>query len=273
VERQAERDAARSDAPNADIGNIRETMREVTNASFTKGGFDDIVERFAQADRERFNKDKFTEEKHEVLDGRIAQLQKDWKAKYNTDFDLKTAGLVFGPEFAMISSPPAAVTAGQRQGPADEAQRADDARRNDDAAARDRRPDTGDSVKTSDATVVIKESHNMPEATLNMRKEAMGRWKIDVADTYTAKQFHDNLLKHLTMFNEQKDSWPASETEAYKMASHHVLLAVSNIDGKSMNMRQPEMQPGENRPGETPARDRQDTAPFPRPSETPAPRP
>jgi hypothetical protein len=244
-----------------DAAAIKQILREVTNASFTKGGFDDIVERFTEADRTRLNRDAFTEQEHETLDGRLAQIQKDWQAKYNQDFNLTNAAQVFGMSFVAITQQPAAVTAGERR-PATPAD--DPARRTGNAPAPERRPDTGDAAQFGDdAAVRIAASHNLPEVTFNMRREAMGRWKIDVPDTYTSRQLHDNLLKQLTTFNEQKASWPENQDEAYRMASHRVLLAVTGTGDK----------PGEMKPADIPARLPQDRAPLPRPSDTPAPRP
>jgi len=258
------RDMPKADSQAADALAVRQTLREVTNAAFTKGGFDDIVERFSDADRARFNKDNFTEEKHETLDGRIAQIQKDWQAKYKQEFNLTSAGTVFGPSFAAIGFQPTAVTASERRAPTEDANR-----RADNAPGNDRRFDRGDSATYPDGTVTIAESHGIPEVKLNMSKEAMGRWKVDVADTQTARQFHDNLLKQLTIFDEQKSNWPDSPDEGYRMAAHRVFLAVSNMEDKTTDDK-----PGDNTARPSPIRDKDDTAPFPpKPSETPAPRP
>ena len=55
-------------------------------------------------------------------------------------------------------------------------------------------------------------------------------WKIDVPGrASTAQSSYDNLLKHLTMANEQKDKWPADENDAYRAVSHHVLMAVLDV--------------------------------------------
>jgi hypothetical protein len=258
------RDMPKADAQAGDALAVKQTLREVTNAAFTKGGFDDVVERFADADRARFNKDNFTEEKHETLDGRIAQIQKDWQAKYKQEFNLTSTGTVFGPSFAAIGFQPAAVTASERRAPTEDANR-----RADNAPGNDRRIDRGDTASYPDGTVTIAEGQGMPEVKLNMSKEAMGRWKIDVADTQTARQFHDSLLKQLTIFGENKSTWPDSPDEAYRMAAHRVFLAVSNMEDKTTGDK-----PVDDTARPSPIRDKDDTAPFPpKPSETPAPQP
>jgi hypothetical protein len=243
-------------------------LREVTNAAFTKGGFDDIVERFSDRDRARFDKDGFTEQKHETLDGRIAQLQKDWKEKYGNDFNLTSAGTVFGPSFAAIATPPTAVAAGERTGPTNDQNREETNRKSDNNPKPERNVDRGDSISYPDATVVLAEGQQMPEVRIDMRREAMGRFKIDVPDTFTARQLYDNLLKELTIFDEGKSSWPDNPDEGYRMASHRVFMAVSSTQDMSS-----ENKPAEGMPARPPIRDSKDTAPFPPPEQSPLNKP
>ena len=55
-------------------------------------------------------------------------------------------------------------------------------------------------------------------------------WKIDVPDSVDGAKLYDNLLKHLTMANEQKDQWPSDVIDAYRAVAHHVLMAVLDVD-------------------------------------------
>src|SRR5207253_34142 len=84
---------------NWENGRIYTLLGQVTNRALTKGGFNDVAERFNDADRKRIDawiKDKNNKEKLDVLDGRIAQFQKDWKAKYNENFKIYKDDVVFG---------------------------------------------------------------------------------------------------------------------------------------------------------------------------------
>src|SRR3954467_9881132 len=77
------KDTAHNVKTNWENGRVYTMLGQVTNAALTKGGFNDVVERFNDADRNRigsWGKDKNNKEKLDVLDGRIAQFQKDWKA-------------------------------------------------------------------------------------------------------------------------------------------------------------------------------------------------
>jgi hypothetical protein len=268
----AQRDTARTtgDIQATDANAIRQVLREVTNAALTKDGFDDIIERFTEADRNRLGKDEFTDQDHEVLDGRIAQLQKDWQEKYNAEFNLANFNTVYGPTFARISQQPGATLAGERRAPTgeqqapagspNEVQRRTDTPGNPEGTQRrtDGRADTGAGARADtgdaatggdDAYVTFAASHGLPEVRVPMRREAMGRWKIDIPDNYSSRQFHDNLLKHLTFFGQQKSQWPENQDQAYQMASHYVLMAISNTEasgaGGMRDGNQPGMQPGQ----------------------------
>jgi len=234
-----------SNALAPDAEDIREMLREVSQASLTKAGFDDLIERFVDADRDRLRKDGFYKKDHTVLDGRIAQFQKDWQAKYNQEFKMKDKEAVFSTAFATIIQseiPKDARLASERQTgtvnptPApgmqpdvNNAQVQKDANK---IAGGDTNREPGRNI----ATVQVAASHGLPALTVPLIHEFPDRWKIDVPDSYSAEQMHDNLLKHLTMADEQKAQWPSDVNEAYRLVAHHVLMAVLNIPDSDMNM-------------------------------------
>ena len=83
-----------------DSEDIRDMLASTTEASLTIDGFDDVIERFVDADRNRFgdwmknaNKDQFT-----TLNGIVSQIRKDFEAKYGQKFDMNEE-LVFGNAF------------------------------------------------------------------------------------------------------------------------------------------------------------------------------
>jgi hypothetical protein len=84
---------------NDDSEDIREVLGEVAEASLKKDGFDNLVARFVDADRNRigpWGKDK--SRNWTTLNGRVAQFQADWKAKYGQEFDVNHK-LAFGEGF------------------------------------------------------------------------------------------------------------------------------------------------------------------------------
>lgn len=197
-----------SDDPAKNVGGIREVVVEVTEASLTKSGLDDIVERFSSADRDRLNQNKDALTNNSALDGRIEQFQKDWKAKYNQDFKIPDRDAIYTPDFAMITQGAEARTAGA-QFPADAAKPA------------------GDKAKEARnyAAIRIAASHGKPAVTVPIVHEARG-WKIDVPDTVDANKLRDNVQAALTKCDEMKDQWPADVNEAYRGVSHGLLIAI-----------------------------------------------
>ena len=213
---------------------IHTMLGQVTNAALTKGGFDDMIERFNDADRNRLGswaKDKNNKEKLDVLDGRIAQFQGDWKAKYGHDFKIHKDDVVFGNPaiftYAQGEIGKDAQLAGEKLPPAQNVTPDNlgkkDAQGN---TAADRNLEKGRNV----AYVTVAQSHGMPELKVPLIHELPDMWKIDVPDSVTGQMLYDNLLKHLTMANEMKDKWSADENDAYRAVSHHVLMAIMNVD-------------------------------------------
>jgi hypothetical protein len=223
-----------------DFSGIRRTLATATEAAMTKGGFDDLVERFVDADRNRIGQSGITKQDQPTLDGRVAQFQKDWKAKYNQDFNIKDKDTVFNDSFAMIKEgeiPGNARLAGERVGK--------DAAGNKDSD----RPGGGDTNREPGRNVAyatIPASHGLPELQVPLIHE-MGGWKIDVPDNVTGEQLRDNLLKHLTMADDDKANWPSDVNDAYRAVSHHVLAAIFNADAKTGSDMDRTNQPGTGR--------------------------
>jgi len=233
-----------SNALAPDAEDMREMLKEVTQASLTKGGFDDLIERFVDAYRTRLGKDQFTKQDHTTLDGRIAQFQKDWQAKYNQEFKIKDKEAVYSTAFAtFIQSeiPKDARLASERQSgtvnptPAPGMQPDVNAAQAQRDANKVAGGDTNREPGRKIATIEVAASHGLPALTVPLIHEFPDRWKIDVPDSYTSQQLHDNLLKHLTMLDEHKDQWPSDVNEAYRLVSHHVLMAVLNASDNDMN--------------------------------------
>ena len=208
---------------NWENGRAYTLLGQVTNAALTKGGFNDIIERFNDADRNRlgsFAKDKNNKDKLDILDGRIAQFQKDWKAKYNENFKIHKDDVVFGNSMFTVAQGEIgkdAQLAGERVPAPDP---------NKPVTGGDRNLDKGRNI----AYVTVAASHNLPELKVPLIHELPDMWKIDVPDSVTGQKLYDNLLKHLTMADEQKDQWPSDVNDAYRMVSHHVLMAILDVD-------------------------------------------
>jgi len=221
---------------NWENGRAYTMLGQLTNAALTKGGFNDLIERFNDADRNRLGswaKDKNNKEKLDVLDGRIDQFRKDWKAKYGHDFRITKDDVVFGnPMFTVaqgeIGKDPQ--LAGEKLPPSDNVTK-DNLNKPKDATgntAADRNLEHGRNV----AYVTVAQSHGMPELKVPLIHELPDAWRIDVPDRIDGAKLYDGILKHLTMANEMKDTWPADENDAYRAVAHHVLMGVMGVDEK-----------------------------------------
>jgi hypothetical protein len=219
---------------NWENGRAYTLLGQVTNAALTKGGFNDVIERFNDADRNRLGSyahDKNNKDKLDILDGRIAQFQKDWKAKYNENFKIHKDDVVFGNSMFTVAQGEIgkdAQLAGERV-PAPQNVTKDNLNQPKDATgntAADRNLEKGRNI----AYVTVASSHGLPELKVPLIHELPDMWKIDVPDSVTGQKLYDNLLKHLTMADEQKDQWPSDVNDAYRMVSHHVLMAILDVD-------------------------------------------
>ncbi|MEO6436846.1 MAG: hypothetical protein ABIP55_13950 [Tepidisphaeraceae bacterium] len=216
-------DAARTaDTPNKNAEEIHDVLAQVAEAALTKNGLNDIAERFVDADRNRLGQNADALKNTEEVDGRIAQIRTDWKAKYGQDFDIKDEDKVFGG-FAMISEGEigAPRTAGDRVAAPAEGVDAPKANTDGQTAADKNLNDPGRNV----ATVTIPASHKMAELKVPMIHEA-GGWKIDIPDSVDAAKFSAGVKDALTKCGDMKAEWPADETEAYRAVTHSVLSAL-----------------------------------------------
>jgi len=217
---------------------IHDVLAQVAEAAATKGGLDDVVERFVDADRNRLGQNKDALKEDDTFKGRVAQIQKDWKAKFNQEFDIKDEDKVYNLAFAQImegeqgkartasgvdinanvnpDTGKANVDVNNRTG-------VDAPKTNTDGqtAADTNRNDPGRNI----ATVHIVESHGMPALDVPMIHEA-GGWKLDIPDSVDAAKLRSNMLTALTDIGDKQDKWPGEVDDAYRHVTHRILLAI-----------------------------------------------
>ena len=268
-------DAVRNEAAKVGIGSadkasekqtknseeIHDVMAQVAEAALTKDGLKDVVERFVDADRNRIGQAGDSFKNDDTLNGRIAAIQKDWKAKYNSDFDIKDEDKVYSLSFAQVTegeqgartasdkvsgdvntAGPGASAAGNVGGPngvnasgsvnpdtgkanvnVDNKTGVDAPKANTDGqtAADKNLNDPGRNI----ATVHIAESHGLPALDVPFIHEA-GGWKIDVPDSVDGAKLKANVQAALTELGDMKDKWPAADDEAYRHFTHRLLLGI-----------------------------------------------
>jgi len=218
---------------------IHDVVAQVAEAGLTKDGIDDMAERFVDADRNRLGQNKDALKSDDQINGRIAEIRKDWKAKYNQDFDIKDEDKVYNMSFASImegeegnaartaSGVDINANANPNAGTADvnvnnkTGVDKPAANTNGNTPADTNRNDPGRNV----ATLHIVESHGLPALDVPMIHEA-GGWKLDIPDSVDAQKLHDNVKAALTDIGEKKDQWASDVDDAYRFATHRLLLAV-----------------------------------------------
>lgn len=240
-------------APDAD--DIRKTIADVTEEALTKGDFHKLTKNFVDADYDRVKNFK-AGDNFAQLDGRIESFQKDWKSKYNEDFGYsRQRNDVLGDQFARITQGEIgeARTAGGKEMPSAEPQNVKGGSPEDLKKSGVATPDAnsnktfgGDTNKEPGRNVAsfilqgqAKASASIqpgekPAAQMEMNKELAvplihelpDSWKIDLPDNIDGQKLHDNLLKHLTMVDENRANWPADKNEAYREVTRHVLMAI-----------------------------------------------
>jgi hypothetical protein len=257
-----------------DSEDIRDMFEGTTEAAVKVNGFDNLVQRFVDADRNRigtFLKGD-NDQKLAKLNGIVGSLNQMFEQKYGQKFDIKE-DVVFGNTFKdfhivqgevadpkLLSNWPVQQKAksGAIQDPNPAGIKGDT--KNDgkidvpdvkvdvkDDTKNDGKIDVpkvsvGELGKPSDkpadrnldkgrnvAVVSFPESHGMPELYVSLIHEMPDNWKIDVPDNVDGQKLNDNLCNHLTMFAQHKDQWPTDVNEAYRMAAHHVMMAIYDM--------------------------------------------
>ncbi len=207
-----------SDQDVLDAGGIRSTVASATEAALTEDGFDDLVERFVDADRNRIG--EFIRERDNFDDlNQKAQAVRDlFQQKYGAEFAIDDESAVYTDQFATI-----------RQGEIGQARQA--------AASDD--PDANREEGRNVAGVMIAESHGLPQLTVNMIHEFPARWKIDVPDNMSGQHLYNNLSRALDELASNQDQWPEDKADAQRYITHRLMLAIhgenTGMDQGGMN--------------------------------------
>lgn len=190
-------------APDAE--GIRDTVASATEAALSEDGFDDMVERFVDADRNRLGDFIDNRENFDDLNQKAQAVRDLYQQKFDAEFDIEDEASVYSDRFATI-----------RQGEIGQARQA--------AGADD--PDANRDEGRNVAGVMIAESHGLPQLTVNMIHEMPDSWKIDIPDAVTGQQLYTNLSKALDDLANNKDKWPQEQADAQRYITHNLMMAI-----------------------------------------------
>ncbi len=221
-------------AGDEDRTGILKTIDNATQAAFTKDGFNDLVERLVDQDRNRLGKDGYTDKSFDDLNAKAEAFQKAWKAKYGSNFKIKGSdslasvtticGEIEDPAAVASAWPVAAVVEGAGEAVP--------------AAAKDAAAVPGTTEQNIDSNVekgrdvaiaAVPASHGLPAINVSLIQEA-GGYRIDLPNTLTAQQLHDSLLNQITHVTDMQAQWPADQKDAEAAVAHHVLLGIYGVD-------------------------------------------
>ena len=221
-----------------DSEDIRQALENTAEAVMTKS-LHRVRNHLVDADRNRLSTLK---DKDEVFDGRIAQLQKDWKAKYGKEFSIDKK-VAFGSDVKGLS-----IVQGEIANPAllsnwpvensnansGTGESATAAGRRDETNKRGNKPGDRNLEKGRNVAIVTFPAEaGMPEVTASMIHELPDNWRFDIPDNIDSQKFYDNLLAHMTEFGNMKDQWPTDVNEASRLITHHVLEALYDLPAKN----------------------------------------
>ena len=86
--------------------------------------------------------------------------------------------------------------------------------------------ETNKDVGRDIATVLIPANADATELAVPMIHELPDAWRIDLPDNIDGQKLQDNLLKHITMLDEDRANWPSDAFDAYRAVARHVMTAV-----------------------------------------------
>jgi hypothetical protein len=208
------------------VKQIQTALAKIVEAGVSKGEFDTLTSYLTKADRDRIGEARNTTWKD--LDGRIDQFRKDWQAKYGQEFKVTDKpSVVFNDECCKITEAAAATAREETRGAAP-ASTAPSAQAPDYHAARTA-SETIPNARAATVAITNGGAASISPTTLSLVNEGtlVPTWRIKLPGDIDGQKLHDNLLRELTAFDEDKANWPTDVNQAYDLASRHVLAAIS----------------------------------------------
>jgi len=226
---------AKKNDKDANAASLSGPIVGVTEDALNNNNFKSMIKYFVDQDRNRLRKDDKNIDLTQ-LNGRIDDINKKWKDKYGANFDLKARDVFASCEAVrgeiedpatFVQNWPVPAIAGQQA-------RAGDSGANAQAAANKQVDDDtrtqGNIEKGRDVAIVrLPSEGNDPALDISLISEVEG-WRIDLPNTRTSQQLHDDLLKHLTMVGDDPSKWPADQTKAKRFIAYHVMQAVLGVE-------------------------------------------
>jgi len=250
-----------------DDKSIDKLFKAVTEDGLSKNGFDNLVSKLVDQDRDRIKASLPSGRSLSNIDGNnnkgltdlINDFEGSFKTKYNQKFDVDI-GKVYTPGFVHIMTgevvdpallagkwPLAPMGMSIKTDSAGKVTQSDVDQAKNKAFGGDVNLEKGRKV----ALAHIMASHGMKGFTASLIHENLTGWKFDVPNNITAEKLHSNLVNNLTYLRQHKDQWPADVNDAYREFSHAVVASLYDINiGSDVGTAGGNLSPGSPRPAE-----------------------
>ena len=254
----------------ADLDDVRAVIDGITGAAVAENGFDDVVERLVDQDRNRFGEwiDQGENNKFTQLNESSQRFRDAYKAKYNKDFDFEgdalasltaVQGEVEDP--ALVAQKwPVAPTAGMDRTPEDGrvagGEDVTDSQGNIEkgrqvaiamfptpkfgaAAGAGARGEVAGGAGADrpgydqdDRAQVAGKAHAGLNTGLRVSliNEFPGAWKIDVPNQRAPQQVYSDLARRLGQLADANMKWPSDETQLHQLLAYEVLCAIYGVE-------------------------------------------
>jgi hypothetical protein len=219
---------------------IDKAIKNVAEDGLSRDGFDNLVGRLADQDRDRIKKSagnasltNLNGDKNQRLNTLVDNLNNSFKAKYSQKVDIDYSK-AFTADFVHIMTGEVQdpnqlvgkwpVAAGMSADNAGKLSAADAQQAQNKAFGGDVNLEKGRDV----AIAHIVGSHGMPGVTASLIHEVASGWKFDIPNDIDAHRLYNNLLSNLGTIN--TSTLPADVNEANREVAHAVVASLYNID-------------------------------------------
>jgi len=226
---------------------IDRAFKAITEDALSKNGFDNLVSKLVDQDRDRIKKSVQDNRSLSNIDGSnnkrltdvIASLDGAFKSKYNAKFDIDL-GKVFTSQFIKIASgevtdPQLLVgkwpvspmgTADMGTGAAGKVTQSDADIAKSKTFGGDVNLEKGRNV----ALAHLMDSHGMKGFTASLIHENLVGWKFDVPNTLNADKLYNNLVTNLSYMDQHRDGWASDVNETNRQFMHAVTASLYDIN-------------------------------------------
>jgi len=226
---------------------IDKAFKAVAEDGMSKTGFDNLVSKLVDQDRDRIKKSVANNRSLSNVDGNnnkrltdvIADIEGTFKSKYNSKFDIDISksyttdfihimtGEVTDPQLLVGKWPVDPVSlSDMNAGTAGKVTQSDADIAKSKTFGGDVNLEKGRNV----AVAYVMGNHGLKGFTASLIHENLVGWKFDVPNTMTADQLYNNLVANLSYLDQHKETWSTDVNQANREFTHAISASLFNIN-------------------------------------------